>query len=135
MNEIQKNLNKGNYQEVYQELKSRKYCYSIDNFTRDFKKISSEKKFSFLHYVIANEESPALHILICEFLMYTDTFFYDIYSVIKWHLKRALEISPGNTSVLQWIICTFSDFSGSPFSEDELSDYKKILNNYSEIND
>lgn len=128
MNELQKHMNNGEYQVLYDKLVASQYCYTLENFTRDFEKISSEKKYAFLMYAIASAETPDLHILICDMLYYTDTFFFDIYTVQKWHLRRALEISPNNKQVLQWIICTFKDHPSSPFSEEELFNYNNLLN-------
>lgn len=121
-----KKMKEGCFQNVYKELDSANYEYTIDAFTRDFKNVSSEMKFAYLQYLIAKEETPDIHLLLCDFLMWTDTFFFDIYPVLKWHLNRALEISPPNIKVLQWITCTFNGHPDSPFSDEELSAYNKL---------
>ena len=129
MNKFRKYTNKCDFDGLYRELAAEHYDYTLENFTRDFNKISSEKKFAYLHYLIANEETPELHLLVCDFLLYTDTFFFDIYPVVKWHLKRALEISPNSVEVLGWIIGIFANGNpDSPFSGEELRAYNERLN-------
>lgn len=122
-----KKMKKGFFQSVYEELKSAGYEYTLDAFTRDFKNVSSEMKFAYLQYLIAKEETADIHLLLCDFLMWTDTFFFDYYPVLNWHLKRALEISPNNIKVLQWITCIFNGHPDSPFSEEELAAYNEKL--------
>lgn len=127
MKNIAKKMKKGCFQSVYEELKSANYEYTIEAFTRDFKNVGSEMKFAYLQYLIAKKETPDIHILICDFLQFTDTFFFDIYPVLNWHLRRALEISPNNIKVLQWITCTFNGHPDSPFSDEELNAYNELL--------
>lgn len=122
-----KRMKKGCFKNVYEELNSAHYEYTIDAFTRDFKNVSSEMKFAYLQYLIAKEETSDIHLLLCDFLMWTDTFFFDYYPVLNWHLKRALEISPNNIKVLQWITCIFNGHPDSPFSEEELAAYNELL--------
>jgi len=127
MNEFRKYIDNGEYQQLYEKLEARHYAYTLENVTRDFKEVSSEKKYTYLMYAIACSETPELHLLICDMLLFTDTFFFDMYTLQKWHLKRALEISPNNVQVLQWITCTFSGHPDSPFSKEELTAYNVLL--------
>ena len=53
-----------------------KYEYTIDNFEKDFAMISSLNKFIYLIYLISNENTFRNVVLICDFLEYTDTFFF-----------------------------------------------------------
>lgn len=122
-----KKMKKGCFQSVYEELDSAHYAYTLEAFTRDFESVGSEMKFAYLQYLIAKEETPDIHLLLCDFLMWTDTFFFDMYPVLNWHLRRALEISPNNVKVLQWITCNFSGHPDSPFSEDEMAEYSEVL--------
>ena len=127
MNEYENMMSEGYYNALYGKLEDINFQYDLEEFTKIFKRVSSEKKYAYLTYVIAKSETPDLHILICDFLLYTDLFFHDMYTVQKWHLKRALEISPNNKQVLQWITCTFNDNPSSPFSEEELIAYNNLL--------
>jgi hypothetical protein len=117
----------GLYSTLYEKLEEMNFHYDLEEYTKCFKGINSEKKYAYLTYVMARCETPDLHLLICDFLSFTDTFFFDRYTVQKWHLKRALEISPNNVKVLQWITCTFNDHPDPPFSEEELSEYNNLL--------
>ena len=127
MNEYENMMSEGYYNALYGKLEDINFQYDLEEFTKIFKRVSSEKKYAYITYVIAKSETPDLHILICDFLLYTDLFFHDMYTVQKWHLKRALEISPNNKQVLQWITCTFNDNPSSPFSEEELIAYNNLL--------
>lgn len=127
MNEYEKMMSNGLYNALYEKLVEEKFQYFIEEFSEAFKNVASEKKYAYLTYAVAKSETPDLHLLICDLLLYTDLFFYDMYTVQKWHLKRALEISPNNKEVLQWIVDIFSNHPDSPFSLEELSDYNNIL--------
>jgi hypothetical protein len=81
MNLLAKGMSQGEFQSVYEKLDSLNYSYSLDDFTRDFGEVRREIKFAYLHYAIAKNEIPLFHILICDMLEYTDTFFFDIYTV------------------------------------------------------
>lgn len=127
MNELNKLLSEGLYNQLYEKLNSLNFQYNIEEFTRTFNKVSSEKKYAYLMYVIARAETPELHILMCNFLLFTDTFFFDMYPVQRWHLKRALEISPNNKSVLGWIIDIFNLHPDCPFTKEEMKQYRPAL--------
>lgn len=120
-------LSDGYYNDVYNYLDTIKFSYSLEDFAKISNGISSEKKYAYLTYAISKKETVERHLLICEFLLFTDTFFYDVYVVLKWHLKRALEISPNNIKVLQWIVSTFNNHPDSPFNKEELLEYNSIL--------
>jgi len=128
MKELSNMLSEGSYCALYEKLEDMHFNYDLEEFTKIFKGVSSEKKYAYLTYVMAKSETPYLHLLICDLLSYTDTFFFDRYTVQKWHLKRALEISPNNQAVLQWIVDVFGHHPSSPFDEEELRGYKNLLN-------
>ncbi len=69
-----------------------------------------------------------LSLLVCDFLMYTDTFFYDIHPVIRMIVKRAIELFPTENILLEWVISTYENHPDSPFKESEIIEYKKQLN-------
>jgi hypothetical protein len=124
---FKKMLFDGLYNPLYQKLEEFGFRYDLEEFTKTFNGVCGEKKYAFLMYAIAKNETPALHLLICDLLSYTDTFFFDKYTLQKWHLKRALEISPNNVDVLQWVTCTFNGHPDSPFDADELLVYNQLL--------
>lgn len=127
MNKFAKMLSKGEYNQLYEVLESIHFQYDLVGFACLFKKVSSEKKYAYLTYAISRAETPELHLLVCDFVLFTDTFFYDMYPVQKWHLKRALEIAPNNIKVLQWIISIFDSHPDCPFSEEEMAQYREGL--------
>ena len=94
MKKILKQFKKKNYKYVYEYLAMNKYEYTIDNFEKDFAMISSLNKFIYLIYLISNENTFRNVILICDFLEYTDTFFFDIYSVIGFFIRQYLNSYP-----------------------------------------
>lgn len=127
MNEYEKMMSEGLYSALYRKLKEDKFHYVLEEFSKAFNNVASEKKYAYLMYAIAKCETPDIHLLICDLFLYTDLFFDDMYTVQKWHLKRALEISPNNKEVLQWIVDIFRNHPDSPFSVKELSDYDSTL--------
>ena len=125
-------MNNGDFKNLYEELNQVGFVFSVENMEKHFKKAIPSMKFAFLQYVLARNETVNIHILICEMIMFTDVFFCDWYSVVWWHLKRALEISPQNAEVLKWIISTFDNHPDSPISEHEMTHYKNALNSISQ---
>lgn len=130
MKQIIKQWKNGNYNYVYNQLKKINYKYTLDNFERDFSKINSEKRFCYLIYLLSKENTPYNTILLCELLIYTDTFFFEIHSVIKMFIQQSLNLYPFNTVIMNWILDTYDNHPDSPFSNDELNLYKCKLNNF-----
>lgn len=116
------------YHSIYVILKGKGYNYTIDNIEKDFGKISSIDKFCYLIYLLSNDYSVKNTLLVCDFLMYTDTFFYDIHPVIRMIVKRAIELFPTENILLKWVISTYENHPDSPFKESEIIEYKKQLN-------
>ena len=77
------------YHSVYEILKAEEYDYTIGNIEKDFAKVSSTDKFCYLIYLLSKDYSVKNTLLLCDFLMYTDTFFYDIHPVIQMFICRA----------------------------------------------
>jgi len=123
MKDIIKNMKEKCYCVVYEELKKMNYDYTLQNFAHDFKKVDSATKYCYLLYMIARQDSPKLRILICDALMFTDTFFDDTWTVIHWHLKQALNMEPDNIDILLWIIEILYGSPDSLFSEQEMYDF------------
>ena len=142
-NKYKKMIKNGLFHELYLELKETNYSYSIVSFDKDFKGIDSALKFCFLLYLTCVDDSIRLRMLICDFLLYTDTFFDDIYAVIKTHLSAALLMDKEQRIViLHWIINNFYGHPDSVYNDTEMesflkeaisvnpndSDYLKMLN-------
>ncbi len=127
MKELKNMMLNGLYSVLYEKLANMHFDYNLEAFTEMFNGVCSEKKYAYLIYVMAKSETTDLHLLICDFLSYTDTFFVDRYTVQKWHLKRALEISPNNVKVMSWIIDEFYDHPDSPFKNNEIYQYALLV--------
>lgn len=117
-----------NYHSVYEILKTKEYDYTIDNLEKDFAKVSSTDKFCYLLYLLSKDCSVKNTLLLCDFLMYTDTFFYDIHPVIKMFIRRALELFPNEQALLEWVVYIYETHPDSPFEETEMITFKEQLN-------
>lgn len=115
------------YHSIYEILKGKDYNYTIDNIEKDFGKISSMDKFCYLIYLLSNDYSVKNTLLVCDFLMYTDTFFYDIHPVIRLFVQRALELFPTEYTLLEWVVYTYENHPDSPFEEAEIIAFKEQL--------
>lgn len=125
---LEQKMQKGMYKEIYDELESIYFHFTINNIASLFPKMDSYDIYVFTMYAISRKETADKHIVICDALMFLDPCFSDSYNLIAWHLRRALEVFPNNNNVLQWITCTFNGHPDSPFSEEELFEYNNLLN-------
>jgi hypothetical protein len=126
--ELTRLLKEHQYYSVYFFLKEKKYDYTIENLERDFVKVSSSDKFCYIIYLLSKDFTVKNTLLLCDFLMFTDTFFYDIHPVIQMFIRRALELFPNETTLLQWIISVYENHPDSPFKESEIITFKEQLN-------
>lgn len=129
LKKIIKQWKNGNYNYVYETLKTKNYDYTLDNLVKDFSSIKSKDKSSYLIYLLSRENTPQNAILLCDALLYTDTFFFDIHPVIHLFLKQSLMLHPFEISILKWIISVYDNNPDSPFSHKEINIYKDKLNN------
>jgi len=123
MKKLKKNMQKGMFKEVHDELINSGFNFILNDIVSLFPFMNSYEIYLFMMYSISVNETPEKHILICEDLMFMDPCISDSHTLIAWHLRRALEISPNDLSVLQWITCTYNSHPDSPFSEEELKEY------------
>lgn len=131
MKEIIKQWKKGNYNFVYEQLKKKDFEYTLDNLERNFSSINSQDKYCYFIYLLSKENTPRNTILLCDVLLYTDTFFYDVNPVIRMFLQQSLNLYPFDISIISWILDTYDNNLDSPFSSAEINLYKsKLDNNY-----
>lgn len=128
MKKITRLWKKHDYHSIYVILKEKGYDYTIDNIEKDFGKIRSMDKFCYLIYLLSNDYSVENTLLVCDFLMYTDTFFYDIHPAIRMIVQRALELFPTERILLEWVVSIYENHPDSPFEETELIAFKERLN-------
>ena len=124
MRELIRLWKKQDYHSVYEILKTKEYDYTIDNLEKDFAKVSSTDKFCYLIYLLSKDFSVKNTLLLCDFLMYTDTLFYDIHPVIQMFILRALELFPKEPKLIEWVISTYETHPDSPFGETEMNAFK-----------
>ena len=91
---------------------------------KDFAMISSLNKFIYLIYLISNENTFRNVVLICDFLEYTDTFFFDIYSVIGFFIRQYLNSNPKDLKMKEWVISRYSENPDSPFTQNEIMSWR-----------
>lgn len=126
MKEIIKQWKKQNYSFVYEQLLKKKFDYTLNNFEKYFSSINSQDKFCYLIYLLSMENTPRNTILVCDFLLYTDTFFFNVHPVIKMFLQQSLNIYPFDISIINWIVDTYDNHPDSPFSCEEINMYKNF---------
>ena len=129
LKKIIKQWKNGNYNYVYETLKLKNYDYTLDNLEKDFSSIKSKDKYSYLIYLLSKENTPQNVILLCDTLLYTDTFFFDIHPVIYMFLQQSLILHPFDISILKWIISVYDNHPDSSFSHEVINTYKNKLNN------
>lgn len=79
--------------------------------------------------MLSKENTPNNAILLCELLLYTDTFFFDVHPVVYMFLQQFLMMYPFDISILKWIISVYDNHPDSPFLQEEINMYKSKLNN------
>lgn len=118
-------LQKHCYSDLYELLEKEHYEYSLVNISRDFSNKESMNLYCYLLYVLSIQRTSEICLLICEFLMFQDTWFSDIFPLIKWLLDLELERNPDNLDVREWILSVFWENPDSPYSTDELYEMKQ----------
>lgn len=127
MKELLRLWKQRDYDSIYSTLKQTGYDYTIDNLERDFWKIPSIEKFCYLIYLLSKDYSVKNTILVCDFLMYTDTFFYNIHPVVRMITLQALEMYPTDCVLLKWIVSNYENHPDSPYKEAEIIAFKERL--------
>lgn len=121
MNTIRNQIEKGFYQEVFEQLDRDGYIFSYETFIKKFRKVSTEICYCFLMYAISKHETVDKHMTICELLMYEPPFVVDYDSLVAWHIRQALKLSPQNTSIKEWVITVYNQSPDCPFTNQELN--------------
>lgn len=123
-NQICNMIKKFDFSNAYKKLCQQHYSFCFDNLSVDFKEINSMLMYQFLMYSISKEESVERHLSICNYLYFMEPHITDSDSLIKWHLLRALEISPYDKNIIDnWIFGIYNGNPDCPFSDNELKHY------------
>ena len=127
MKKLIKLLQKRMYHDIYIQLEGKKYQYTLESLNKDFNDVDELNLYCYLIYVLSKQQTCEMSILICEYLMFLGTPFYDIYPVIRYHLDISLLASPNNLEILNWIASIFFEHPDSPYTDNELLDFAKII--------
>ena len=88
MRKLSQALKNGMYKKIYDEFTKQSYYYCLENIVRDFPGATSMERYCYVQYALCKKETPNIFITICDELMFMDSFFDDIFTVIDWYLKR-----------------------------------------------
>lgn len=125
LNAIQKQIQKLDFYNAYNNLSSANYDFSIENVARDFKKVKSITMYAFLMFAISMEESTAKHITICNYLYFFNPYINGADQLIRWHILRAWEMFPQSASeIYRWVINVYGGNPDCPFTDNELQKIK-----------
>lgn len=80
---LKNKIKHGDFQFVYDELKKSDFEYTLENIEKEFSSVDNRDMFCYLLYLISNENTPKHTILLCDYLMYSGTFFYNRETVIS----------------------------------------------------
>ena len=126
---VKKQFKKLEFSLVFEQLEKQNYCFSFENLTHDFPGIDSQTMYLFLMFLNSQKETPDIHLIICKCLYFMEPYMVGADNLIKWHLTRALEISPNNQDVLKnWIFGIYAANPDCPFTDLELKEYRQRLN-------
>lgn len=115
------------YHDVYIQLEEKKYSYTLEALCEDFSNVDELNLYCYLIYVLSKKQTCKMSLLICDYLMFLGTPFYDIYPVIRYHLDIALLASPNNLEILNWIVSMFFEHPDSPYTDNELLNLAKNI--------
>lgn len=132
MKELKDKIKHGDYQFVYDELKKAGFDYTLDNLEREFSSVDSRDMFCYLLYLISNENTPANTILLCDYLVYSETFFYNRETVIRYLLDNCLMKNGNDITLIEWILSVYEYNPSSPYSEEEIAEFNRIYNSLKE---
>lgn len=126
--DITRQLQKGNYKYILEYLTEKGEDISLDWLANYENNVSPEILYCFLDYIIAIEDSAKNRILLCNYLMYMNEFFNNIYDVIRYHVLRPINSTNDQNELFEWALFIFDgDNPDSPFSKVELNGMKQSI--------
>lgn len=114
------------FKAVYYYLENIHFEYKLDTFEKLVAGLNVNEIFNYLVYLVSVQPSTKNVIFVCEYLLYIDPIFYDIYSVIGMFLRYKLSLGI-DEALKKWILMIFEGSPDSPFSIEELNEMKKKL--------
>lgn len=125
MNSIKKLVERGCFALAYEELRKEDNI-TLELICKKFEKTDNRSVVLFLIYIIATEQSEDNIILLFDYLMYIEPPCDDIHLMIKLFSKLQKEHSSEN-KVFRWIVDTYESHPDSPFSNEEIVEYKRMF--------
>lgn len=124
--ELKNKIKHGDFQFVYDELKKSDFEYTLENIEKEFSSVDNRDMFCYLLYVVSNENTPKHTILLCDYLMYSGTFFYNREMVIRYLLDNCLVKNGNDISLIEWILSIYEYNPDSPYNEKEIANFNCI---------
>lgn len=122
-NEFLKYWKNKDYYSLYCYLNSISFEYKLETFQKCFKGLNENEIFNYLVFLLSKDPSATNVIFVCDYLIYMNPPFYDVYSVIGMFLRYSLSIKK-DEKLIEWILITFEGNPDSPFSLQELENMK-----------
>ena len=114
-------LLQGKYQDLLLRMKDAKQAVTLECLATYENRVPPEVIYSFLNYLIATEDSASNRILLCNYLMYLNEFFDDIYIVVRYQILRPARTPKDRAELYEWALFAFDGGNpDSPFSGSEL---------------
>ena len=114
-------LLQGKYRDLLLRMKEAKQAVTLDYLAAYENRVPAEVIYSFLNYLIATEDSASNRILLCNYLMYLNEFFDDIYIVVRYQILRPARTIQDRAKLYEWALFAFDGGNpDSPFSESDL---------------
>lgn len=124
--ELKNKIKHGDFQFVYDELKKSDFEYTLENIEKEFSSVDNRDMFCYLLYLISNENTPKYTILLCDYLMYSGTFFYNRETVIRYLLDNCLVKNGNDITLIEWILSMYEYNPDSPYNEKEIANFNCI---------
>lgn len=124
--ELKNKIKHGDFQFVYDELKKSDFEYTLENIEKEFSSVDNRDMFCYLLYVVSNENTPKHTILLCDYLMYSGTFFYNRETVIRYLFDNCLVKNSNDITLIEWILSMYEYNPDSPYNEKEIANFNCI---------
>ena len=120
---IRKELDKGNFDKIYDYMNNNNIGYSIESIFNIFEDCPIFNVYTYLMYSISKKELAIKHMTICQYLKYSKQYILEADNLIYWHVNRAAEFDHNFFQILEWVLENYGSCPTSPFKNDELNDY------------
>ena len=126
-NTINKLIKTYRFPEAYQEVIKTNAEFSFDYLYIHLKKINTETVVLFLIYANTIEEDISKYLCILNYLYFIAPYVVGNDIIIYHFVKEALAFSPNDSKILSWVLSVYGGNPDCPFSENELSEFRKLI--------